>query len=50
VQAETNGGVSRQYIDEGQIRLRVGAFKNVTEITDRLMSMNQESELEFRHQ
>jgi hypothetical protein len=50
VQSEANGGVSRQYFDEGQIRLGVCAFENVFEIPDRLMSMDQESELEFRHQ
>jgi len=42
--------VSRQYFDEGQIALRVCAFENVFEIPDGLMSMNQESELKFRHQ
>jgi hypothetical protein len=39
----------RQNIDEGQIRLLIGAFDYVVEIPDWLVRMHEQNELKFRH-
>ena len=39
----------REHFDERQVGIFVGAFEYVVEISDRLMRVNQENELEFPH-
>src|ERR1700691_5411030 len=39
----------REHFDERQVGIFVGAFKYVVEISDRLVRVNQENQLEFSH-
>src|ERR1700722_18347374 len=49
VQPHANRRMAAQKLDERQIRLRIRALEYVVEISDRLVRMDQEDELEFRH-
>ena len=49
VQTNTDGGVARQDVDEGQIGLLIGAFDHVIEISDWLVRMHEQNELKSRH-
>ena len=49
MQSHANGRMPRQYVEERQVGLLVGAFDHVIEIPDRLVRMHEEDELKFRH-
>ena len=42
--------MTRKNFNERQVAIRVGAFKYVVEISDRLMCVNQENQFKFPHQ
>src|SRR5580658_10068105 len=48
VQAEADAGMARKHFNEGKVGILVGAFEHVVEISDRLMGVDEEDELEFR--
>ena len=49
MQTHVDGRVARKDLDERQIRLRVGALNHVIKVSNRLMRMDEEDKLEFRH-
>ena len=49
MQAHANRRMAREDLNERQIRLRVGALDHVIKISDRLMRVNEEDKLKFRH-
>src|ERR1700723_394528 len=50
VETHANRGMTRKHFNEWQVGIRVGAFKYVVEISDRLMCVNQENQFKFAHQ
>jgi len=49
MQTHANGRVARENLNERQIRLGVGALNHVIKVSNRLMRVNEEDKLEFRH-
>ena len=49
MQAQADGGVAREHVDERQIGIAIGAFEHVVEISDGLVGMDQEDEFELWH-
>ncbi len=49
MQSDVNRRMTRENLDERQIGLRVGAFDYVIKVSNRLMRVNEEDKLKFRH-
>jgi hypothetical protein len=49
VQAQANRRVAREYLEKRQIGFLVRGFEHIVEIADRLMRVNNQNQLEFRH-
>jgi hypothetical protein len=48
MQAHVDAGVALKDFDEGQVAPRVGLLKNGAEVTDRLMRVDEQYEMELR--
>ena len=49
MQTHANGRMAREDLNERQVGLRVGALDHVVKVSDRLVRVNEEDKLKFRH-